>query len=176
MPRVTTGFYLFNFRNKEGRRGALVCVCLQLSFEQLFRPCPFPQHFWLQPQLSRSAQDHTGLSTAWLSLGKGRVCAGHISPNLPLAQLPREQWSHCLWRCSRTAEMWHWGMWSSGTVAWGWTWWSFQPWWFCDSHELPAQSSSHCPALSIHIHWFPTARDQTLTPHFSLCLWLNISL
>ena len=36
-------------------------------------------------------------------------------------------WSHQPWRCSGTVEMWHWGMWSVGTVrmGWGWTWWSW---------------------------------------------------
>ena len=29
-----------------------------------------------------------------------------------VAELLREWWSQCPWRCSRAVEMWHWGMWS----------------------------------------------------------------
>ena len=70
-------------------------------------------------------------------------------------RLPREWWCHCLWRRSRTMEMWHWGTWSMGAVGWvgvglgdlsG----LFQPEWFGDSMKWWDVFTLNCAVLGLN--------------------------
>ena len=73
----------------------------------------------------RKSCSHSYLQTEGLevmaSSCQGRFMLGvrkHASRRVVMQwhSCPGRRWSHRPWRCSRTMEMWHWGMWFSGEI------------------------------------------------------------
>lgn len=110
MPRATIGFYLFNFRNKEGRRGSLICPrsaehCRSVYLAKIhslgksapIRPPASCTLGW--GASAKGQQAEVGSSTPHGSLAQETVVkAVHVAgecyrQTLPLLVLPGGKWS-----------------------------------------------------------------------------------